>query len=213
VTLAPDRRAALRARHRSAILAAARALIAESDDGEFGVDELARRADVSRRTVFNHFASLDEIVVTVGAQELDFVIDDFIAAAESTPVGDGSRSSMFEELASTLVRADLATAIARIATILGVPEDKDPRGKAMTETAFSRTADRLVAELERRNPTADHLDVELLVAALLNGVMVIAKHWVHESNAVVSPETRARWDELLARLLTSVRGGYPPGTV
>ncbi|MGW6228038.1 helix-turn-helix domain-containing protein, partial [Cellulosimicrobium cellulans] len=62
---ATDRRAALRARHRRAIVDAAASLMEENGGARFTVDELAARADVARRTIFNHFASLDDVVVEV----------------------------------------------------------------------------------------------------------------------------------------------------
>ena len=58
---ATDRRAALKERSRQAIVQAAAELMDETGGTAFTVDELAERADVSRRTVFNHFASLEEI--------------------------------------------------------------------------------------------------------------------------------------------------------
>jgi len=56
MTLSIDRRAALKAKHRAAILQAARDLVDERGGRGFSVDELAARADVARRTVFNHFS-------------------------------------------------------------------------------------------------------------------------------------------------------------
>lgn len=68
VTLTTDRRAALKAKHRAAILQAARDLVDERGGREFSVDDLAARADIARRTVFNHFASLDEVLLAVCEQ-------------------------------------------------------------------------------------------------------------------------------------------------
>ncbi|WP_066523093.1 TetR/AcrR family transcriptional regulator [Curtobacterium ammoniigenes] len=209
MTTTTDRRRALRARHREAIVAAARALIAEGSN-EFSVDELAERADVSRRTVFNHFRSLDEIVVTVGTAELQVVVDQFLAAAAATPVGDGSRAAMFTELAETLRAAELGAAISRVSSILGGHEHDDRRGVVMTQEAFARTAASLQAEVQRRNPGADPLDVELLVTGLFNGIVVIAKRWLLETHGERSPAADQRWLELLSRLLESIRSGYLP---
>ena len=96
-TLVPDRRAALKKRHRTAIVDAADALIRERGSARFSVDELADRADVSRRTVFNHFSSLDDVVTTACARELAVVIDTFEAQVVATPLGDGTFGSLFDE--------------------------------------------------------------------------------------------------------------------
>ncbi len=207
---ATDRRTALKARSRRAILDAADALIAERGGAQFGVDELAARADVSRRTVFNHFGSLDDVVLTTCTERLGRVIDEVQAAASATPVGDGTRASMFDELAQTLRGADLPAAITYLAGALGpLAEGHDPRAQMLAEEAFSRVAEHLSAELVRRYPHADLLDVRLLVSSLVHGVAVIAMHWVTTTDPA-APDARAAWDALVDRLVHSVRAGYMP---
>lgn len=213
MTIAPDRRAALKARHRAAILAAASALIDERGGPRFTVDELAERADVARRTVFNHFASLDDVMLTLCDELLSVLVDDFIAIAAATPVGDGSRASMFDEIASAIRSADLVPAIARMVTILGtdhIGTNTDPREDSLTHEAFARVGDQLRREVARRNPGADELDVALLVGSLVNGIIVVAKYWISRTDARVDDDTRTVWNGLLDRLLTSVRTGYLP---
>lgn len=206
----PDRRAALKARHREAILDAARALIDERGGPRFTVDELWKRADVARRTVFNHFSSIDEILLTLCGDALDVIIDDFLAAVAATPVGDGTRSSMFDELAETLRSADLPVAIASIVRIIGDPSPDDPRGHTLSDIAFARAADRLMDEVGHRNPGVDELEVELLVGSLMNGVIVIARHWVLRTGARLDDDARSQWHVLLGTLIDSVRSGYSP---
>lgn len=205
-----DRRAALKARHRRAILDAAVELISERGEPRFGVDELAERADVSRRTVFNHFASLDDVVLTTCTERIALVIDEVQAAASATPVGDGTRTAMFDELALSLRSADLPGAITYLARALGgLKECHDPRAEALVQEAFSRTADHLATELTRRSPGVDPLDVQLLVSSLVRGVAVIAMHWV-TSTDTTAPDARTVWDGLVDRLIHSVRAGYMP---
>jgi TetR/AcrR family transcriptional regulator, regulator of autoinduction and epiphytic fitness len=206
----PDRRAALKARSRRAILDAADALVRERGGSQFSVDELAERADVSRRTVFNHFGSLDDVTLTICTERLNDVIHEVQAVASATPVGDGSRASMFDELALTLRGADLPAAITYLAGVLApFAQDDDPRAQALAQEAFSRVADHLAAELVRRHPAADALDVQLLVSSLVHGVAVIAIHWVLTTDPA-APGARAAWDALVDRLIRSVRAGYMP---
>lgn len=208
---APDRRAALKARHRSAILAAAQQLVDERDGRGFSVDEIAERADVARRTVFNHFASIDEVLLALCAHALEVLIDDFVGAVAATPVGDGSKSSMFDEIAQTLRSADLPGAIATIAKILGEPDDvNDPRGRTLSNEAFGRAAERLEIEVAQRNPEADPLEIGFLVGSLMNGVIVVAKHWIIHTGVRLDDEGREAWQHLLTRLIDSVRAGYAP---
>lgn len=213
VTLDPgstDRRAALKARSRRAILDAADALVRERGGSQFSVDELAERADVSRRTVFNHFGSLDDVTLTICTERLGEVIHEVQAVASATPVGDGSRASMFDELALTLRGADLPAAITYLAGVLApLADGDDPRAQALAQEAFSRVADHLSGELVRRHPAADALDVQLLVSSLVHGVAVIAMHWVTTTDPA-APGARAAWDALVDRLIRSVRAGYMP---
>jgi TetR/AcrR family transcriptional regulator of autoinduction and epiphytic fitness len=211
VTLSIDRRAALKAKHRAAILQAARDLVDERGGRGFSVDELAARADVARRTVFNHFSSLDEILLTVCEEVLSVIIDRFLSDIANTPVGDGSRSAMFDELESAARGADLAPAIARMATILGEPDDEtDAKAAILTQTAFARVTGRLRVEVLRRHPAADELDAALLVDSLMSGIVVIAEHWLTTTGPRLDQEALDDWDALLARLVHSVRSGYLP---
>lgn len=206
----PNRRAALKARHRAAILAAAHDLVEERGGPRFNVDELATRADVARRTVFNHFASIDEVLLALSADALEVIIDEFIAAVAASPVGDGSRASMFTELAEMLRHADLPSVIASLSKILGDPDGDDSRGRALTDETFARAAERLLHEVARRYPEADTLDTEVLVGSLMNGVVVIAKRWLGQSASRTDAHARADWDHLLERLTDTIRSGYLP---
>lgn len=208
VTLSIDRRAALKAKHRAAILQAARDLVQERGGRGFGVEDLASRADIARRTVFNHFGSLDEVLLAVCEEELSVIVDRFLDDMAKTPVGDGSRSSMFDELESAARGADLAPAIAGMYRILGDPGKDDPKAAVLTQTAFARVTDRLRDEVARRHPAADALDAALLVESLMSGIVVIAEHWLTTTGPRLDQEALDDWDALLARLVHSVRSGY-----
>ncbi|MFJ3383645.1 MULTISPECIES: TetR/AcrR family transcriptional regulator [unclassified Curtobacterium] len=211
MTLSIDRRAALKAKHRAAILQAARDLVEERGGRGFSVDELAARADVARRTVFNHFSSLDEVLLTVCEEVLSVIIDRFLADMANTPIGDGSRSSMFDEIESAARGADLARAIVQMKSIIGEPDDvADARAAILTQTAFARVTERLRVEVRRRHPAADALDAALLVESLMSGIVVIAEHWLQTTGPRLDQEALDDWDALLARLVHSVRSGYMP---
>lgn len=206
----PDRRAALKERHRAAILAAAHDLVEERGGPRFNVDELAERADVARRTVFNHFRSVDEVLLALSADTLEVIIDEFVAAVAARPVGDGTRASMFTELAEMLQHADLPWAIASMSKILGDPHSDDARGRALTDETFTRAAERLLSEVARRYPDADTLDTEVLVGTVMNGVVVIARRWLGHSGGRTDAAARTDWDLLLMRLTETIRSGYLP---
>ena len=211
MTAAPalDRRAALKARHRQAILDAADALIAERGGPRFSVDELAERADVSRRTIFNHFSGLDAVVMTLGTAAITDAVERFqtATAAIAAPTVVGTRASLFDEVTLALRSVDLPAVIAYLWRVLDA-ENEGPGGPNVMQDVFSRATEHLSADAARRNIEVDDLDVELLVSSVMHGIAVIAVHWVRRTDGALDDASRAVWTELLDRLIDTVRTGY-----
>lgn len=207
---AEDRRAALRARHHRAILDAARELIAEQGIAGFSADMLAERADVSRRTVFNHFSSIDDIVTTSCTEALAVVIESFRTSVNSRPAGPGSRASMFEDVAAALRDTDIPGIISYLWNALGGFAPEDSRPQQLFQATFSRTTQELALELAERNTDVDELEAGFLVSSLMHGVEVLAHHWIAATGATTDDDARALWTSLLERLIASVRTGYRP---
>lgn len=202
-----DRRAENRARTRRAILDAARRLSVERGPS-YGVEELAEWADVSRRTVFNHFATLNDITATLCAETLDGIIETFSHAAESTPIGGGSLAAVIEEVEQALRATDLVTAVCTMDRLGGISHAPDEKPSWIVGHGFALAARRLRAEVERRNPATDPLHVRLLVESLVSGVSVAAEHWVEQTGAVDDAASRAEWERLLTAVLHVVRNGH-----
>lgn len=207
ITRTPDRRAAHKARHRQAILDAADALLRERGKPHFSVDELAERADVARRTIFNHFASLDEVIMTACTRVLAEALDEFRAASAATPAGDGSRESLFIEITTAVRGIDLPAVIAYLWRVLG-DESDDGRSQDALQNIFARTTAQISVETVRRSVELDDIEVEILVSSVMNGIAVIAEHWIKQTGAALDAPSRALWDELLDRLMSAVRTGY-----
>jgi TetR/AcrR family transcriptional regulator, regulator of autoinduction and epiphytic fitness len=199
-----DRRAALKARHRRAILEAATGLISEGGSARFSVEQLAERADVSRRTVFNHFSSMDDVVTTACTELLGTVVTNFREMVAASPV----RTSMFETVTAALRATDVPTVISFIWRALGCFGPDDPRPQGIFQATFSRTTDELAKELAARDDAKDPLDAQLLVSSLIHGVEVIAHRWIADTGAGTDEVARARWHELLERLIENIRTGY-----
>ncbi|MBW6435662.1 TetR/AcrR family transcriptional regulator [Actinoplanes hulinensis] len=200
-TVPIDRRAALKARHRRAILDAADSLIGEGV--RFSVDQLAERADVSRRTIFNHFSSIDDVVTTVCTEMLGVVIDRFRSTVTS-----GERASMFDDVAAALRDTDVPGIIAYLWRALGGFAPGDPRATQIFQATFTRTSEEMARELARRYPGVDPIDAAILVSSLMNGTVVIATHWIATTSAATDGESRDLWRDLLERLIATVRTGY-----
>ena len=210
-TLAPDRRAALKARYREAILDAADALIRERGKPQFSVEELAERADVSRRTVFNHFSSLDDVIMTSCTRVLSGVVDEFRAATAATPRGDGSRVALFADITSAVRDIDLPTVVAYLWGVLSDDGD-DARARHPLDDVFTRATDQLSTEIADRSSDIDAFEAAVLVSSVMNGIAVVSGHWIARTGASLDAASRAVWDELLDRLISTIRTGYSSTT-
>ncbi len=197
-----DRRAALKARHRDAILAAARELIQERGGPAFGVDELAARADVARRTVFNHFSSLDDVLIGVCETDILVVVEQFRAAIRSTPPASGS---VYDDIALALRATDIPPVLVAVVRTLGVPGSKGARRGMLSQAALERATTDLVDEFQRRDHDASPLGPELIVQFLTAGLVVIGRHWFRRTGGRLDAEGRAEWDALVEELVSNLR--------
>jgi len=206
MTETADRRSAVKQRHRSAILTAAAELMDATGGTGFSVDELAERAGVSRRTIFNHFASLNDVVAQVSADVLSELIENLAAAvpAESLPEG----ASLVDELAEVIRATDLVTPMAYLTRTLGGDDPQSPFQDHLLNQALEQVGSGLVEVLQRRHPEADPLKLQLLVGSVAAGVLVLHQHWWQRTGAEDTPASRQVWDELLDHLISQLRSGF-----
>jgi len=207
-----DRRAALKARHRQAIVDAAATLLEEHGGLRFTVDELAELADVSRRTVFNYFATLDDVVIAVCSDVLGGLVDTFVAnAVAEVPVVDTS-AAMFAELVRAIRTTELVGPMAYLTRSLGGPDRRvdleSPWAATLLVRSFNEVSVRFAAAMAVRHPRADVLEVHLLVNALTSGLIVLYYHWLAATGATDDAASRVVWDAYLERLVTAVGVGY-----
>lgn len=206
-----DGRSALRQRRRQAILSATRELARTSGPGGFTVEEVAAAAGVSRRTVFNHFTTFESLLVAVCDDVLatvsDRVLRDVDAHLLQLPTATADTAEALDALCSAVRAADLPTAMTTIVSIIEDGGDR-PRAQATSQAALDHVGHRLVSRVRERVPAADVTTVELTVAFLMNGVGVVARHWIDRHGARVSPDSRRAWDDAMARLTAQLADGY-----
>lgn len=203
---AVDRRTEIKAKHRQSIVDAASTIMRQRLTSEFSVDDLALAADVSRRTIFNHFASIDDVVIEACGNELAEVVEHL---ASISPASTGTKVPIFDDLAETFRQADLITPMVYLTKVLGSDDPQlTPRQAQMSGRAFTEINERLGRELHSRHPDADPLEVGLLVSTMTNGLLVIYLRWMSDCGAVDSPESRNLWSQLVERLITSLRTGF-----
>lgn len=172
------------------------------------VDEVADRAGVSRRTVFNYFPSVDDLIIAVGTDALSGLIESLHITSTESTTGSDDPAVVFAELATALHRIDLVDAVVRLTRILGDTGYENPRIAALVRSTFVTIADRLVTTLTDHHPTADPFRIELMVSSVIGGVMVVYTNWVQRVGLSDSEDARRVWTELFEIHLRAVRDGY-----
>lgn len=204
----PNRRDLLRERHRAAILRAAHELIDETGSTRFSADALAERADVSRRTIFNHFASIDDIVTRVCADVFAEAVDALTLAVAR--VDPDASDSMFERVSGVFLSVDLTPQIAYLGRVLSM-DDASGRTANLLPAVFTRVTV-LLTSVATTDPEEDAFEVELLVHTLMSGIAVIAERWVTRFGGVLDDESRSAWSVLVNRLVDRLGHGFAAPT-
>ncbi|KPN16275.1 MULTISPECIES: TetR/AcrR family transcriptional regulator [Arthrobacter] len=203
---APDRRSAIKSRHRQAIVNACAALLSERRGTDFSVDELAQRADVSRRTVFNHFASLDDVVTEVGT---DVVASSLMLPEGTAPAG----YSPLDDLVDLVSSPRFIEAVSYLTQVLGRADSRSsPQQAIMAFRSVTMAGDQVMAALVSRHPEADPEDIQLLVGTFAGGISVLYERWCAQTGAIDTPDSRTAWIELIQRLVAALRTGTGAGT-
>jgi AcrR family transcriptional regulator len=199
-----DRRAAMKAKSRKAILDAAAALMHERRSTSFSVDELAAAADVSRRTVFNHFDSVEAVITAVAGRMLVDIVDAMEAEAAKTS-GDGA--TVLGDLAAAGSADHLVPTVAYLIEVLGADLSQPPpeRGAVLMQRAISLFTVRMSAVITRRHPNVDELQAAFLVAAFNGGLLGLVGRWGLATGGTDTAASRRVWNDLLAGLVTVLR--------
>lgn len=213
-TAPTDRREALKLGNRRAIVSAAAELAdARGLDG-FTVNDLAERAGLSRRTIFNHFATVDDAVYASFADRISGLYEDV-----ERDLGQrrfATLAEAFEAFAEAVRRVDvIATVRSGLAPLgLTVFEPTTPASAVpdRSEVWAMRITDGVVREcatsLQDRLDDADPLQVRLLVDLLVATVKACVEQWFAATDGELSPQGLQEWDRLLDTALTRLRDGF-----
>ncbi|PWJ53011.1 transcriptional regulator, TetR family [Quadrisphaera granulorum] len=184
-------------------MAAARALVDERGPSGFTTDDLAARADVSRRTVFNHFSHLEDVVVAAVEAQLASAI----TAVQADLAASQARSGPLDDLEAILSTPELATTLSWLGRALSGP-GCEPAAERVREQAMRQFGAGTALRLRERYPDVAPLELELLTTVVANGMAVVATAWLDETEGALDDASRRRWSELLAVLFSAVRDGF-----
>lgn len=201
--VAREGRAAVKARHREAIVAAARALLDERGAAGFTTDDLAARAHVSRRTVFNHFSHLEDVVVACAEAELETAI----SAVEADLAASAARTGPLDDLEATLTAPAVAPALSWLGRTLSAP-GREAAAERVRQQAMHRFGAGAALRLRERYPETTPLELELLTSTIMNGTAVVTTAWLEETSGCLDEAGVRRLAELLDVLFTTARHGF-----
>lgn len=209
-----DKREATKWRNRRAIVDAASELAALHGVDGFTVRDLAERAGVSRRTVFNHFTGIDDAVYESFSDRIGALFEQVEAS-----LGDARFATMpetFEAFARALRTLDiLGTAHSLIAPMEGVgwgeiSETSEP--PRVVEIWMNRIMEGIVRScadsLQRRTEDADPFEVRMLVSLVAAGLGSCVRQWAETTDGSLSSADRQQWERLLDRCLDRLASGY-----
>ena len=160
-----DKRSARKAENRIAIVEAAESLILEGGYGALNAEALAERAGVSRRTIFNHFASVDDVLVTRLNQYFNRIFE------ESDFTVSGQNPSMETEMLSiahnVFMSSTLEEYIAPFAQLLYALEmDSPAKFEEYSHVILERTYDIFLEKYLEAYPDLPYLRVAVFASNL-----------------------------------------------
>ncbi|WP_194288616.1 TetR/AcrR family transcriptional regulator [Ornithinicoccus halotolerans] len=198
----PGRRERNKARTREAIVAATRALARERGLEQVTVAQIADRAEISRRTFFNYFGGVDEVVAAGTATTLQALGDAFLARPATEDPLAAVAAALREHPLDRELLLDWRPAGQ-------LPEH---RLHPLHHQVWRHHEEWLVQLLARRVGDADPLRPRTLAAALMAFFEVVERAWAPRTVDLDADEAVAVFNADLLRALDHARSGWRPLT-
>ena len=201
-----DKREAIRLRNRRAIIVAAGELATERGADRVTVNELAERAGVSRRTIFNHFPSAQDAVFEYLSRHVTGLIDRML---RELPAPDPSAGTELGDVYRQLIEAlRTPTLLDELQPVFSVDLQETPAA-SLWEFRVTRTAvDRLAEVLGERLPQHTPFQIHLVATTLINSLAECLDQWLARTGGALDEAARRTWQELLATALAVLGRGF-----
>lgn len=198
VTATPPttRRELNKARTREALLEALRDQLLERGPAAISVEDVAEAADVSRRTFFNYFSSVEAAL----SEAISVPIDGMATALAGRPPGEPPLVSIRRVLEASPLPREMLQWLARVRCF----EPERP-GFAVNVWAYHR--DRVEDILRERTGDSDELSVSSLAGTVMAVFEAAERVWFRP-DAEVDDASAARFNELLRRGLELAASGW-----
>lgn len=206
---APDRQQRLKSARRRAIAEAAVALAQEFGPDSFSADQLAEKADVARRTIFNHFRSIDEAIFAGLGQTLEAATESFTQALTPAEArANADLHSVFDDLTAALLSVDLVQTLSQVVVTIASREADNPETTRWVGGVLGSIIPLLEAQAEQRAPESKRSSRALLVRVLIAALSVAFEEWYDETDGVDDARSRVVWRRTLDESLQLLRAGF-----
>lgn len=203
-----DKRGALKWHNRRAMVMAAGELSDHHGIQGFSVDDLAAKAGVSRRTIFNHFSSAED----AGYEYLSELVTQLIEAVlaelpDPSERGEQTLGSVYRDLCAAMRTRSPVEALHPL--LLQVTEVKEsPTAALWTFRVTSAATERLAHVLRERLPDHDQLELQLVATSIINSMSVCMDAWLLRTGGELNDRSRGIWDELMSKALCVLGRGF-----
>ena len=203
-----DKRGAFKWHNRRAIVMAGGELSGRHGVQGFSVDDLAAKAGVSRRTIFNHFSSAED----AGYEYLSDLVTRFIGAVlaelrDPPERGEQTLSSVYRDLCAAMRTRSPVEALHPL--LLQVREVKEsPTAALWTFRVTSAATERLEHLFRERLPDHDRLELQLVATSIINSMSVCMDAWLLRTGGELNDRSRRTWDELMSEALSVLGRGF-----
>lgn len=206
-----DKREAIKWLNRRAIVVAAGELVDAHGVKGVSVDDLARRAGVSRRTIFNHFSSAEDAVYEYLSEMVSQLIGTVL---DNVPQPRAGREAELDEVYQDLVAATQASNLLELLHPLlshVSPLPDSPSTVLWGDKVTAAATDRVEAVLGQRLPHRDGFELRVVASTLINTIALCVSEWTVRTGGRLERETQRVWDHLFESALHVLGRGLDAG--
>lgn len=203
-----DKRGALKWHNRRAIVMAAGELTDLHGIQGFSVDDLAEKAGVSRRTIFNHFASAEDAGYEYLSELVTHLMDMVLTELPQLPEhGQPTLGQVYQDLCKAMRVHSLVEALRPL--LLQATDIKESPTAALWSFRVTNAAtEELERVLHERLPDHGQLELQLVATSIINSMAVCMDAWLLSTGGELNDRTRSEWNDLLTEALEILGRGF-----
>jgi len=197
---APNKRELNKQATRRAIAESALELLRTQGYDALTVDMVAAEANVSRRTFFNYFASINDALNVHVEQVLDRAVKTLDDVPADTPIMEAALGAM-----RVLLEEDLLDQVA----FLSIQGRNTPSLHAVALASWDCCARSLTTHLQQRTPDCDTFILAVFSQAILGACNAAFQHWSESVETEPTRQDITRLGSLLEQAMHQVKDGFP----